>query len=243
MTKLTRKFIFAITLFVAVFAFSPVLLASTILFSPPDIAVKEGEHFTLGIMVDPHETKNYTAMIQVRYPPDLIEAESFTFFGDWLAISQPGYDGIDNTDGVLIKTAGYPRGFFEPTPFGTISFLSKKVGSGIVRVDDYSIVLDRSSQNVLTIPLGQASISVETPGTSLLEEVSDLLEEEVVIEEEEEEVTQAPLFDVIIGPAAEKAERNLIPIIIFIALAVLIITGYIIYRRKKKSYMEDKEGK
>ena len=165
MIKQTKKFIFIITLLVVVFAVMPALAATTVLFSPSSVSVEEGRQFTLRLIVYPHEVENYTAMIQVRYPEDLLKAESFNFIGDWFPVLQPGYDGIDNTEGVLIKTAGYPGGFSEPKVFGEITFVGKKTGKGVVRVGGYSMVFDKSSQNVLVGPLGQVSVSVEMPGT------------------------------------------------------------------------------
>ena len=267
MIKQTKKFIFIITLLVVVFAVTPVLAATTVLFSPSSVSVEDGRQFTLRLIVYLHEVENYTAMIQVRYPEDLLKAESFNFIGDWFPVLQPGYDGIDNTEGVLIKTAGYPGGFSEPKVFGEITFVGKKTGKGVVRVGGYSMVFDKSSQNVLVGPLGQVSVSVEMPGTGEGEAVTGEgeavtgegevvtgeeeiipLEEEITPEEEEiispeEEIIPTPLFDVIIEPEV-KEKRNIMPIIIIVLfiVAILIVVSSIIYRRKKKSLLKDEGG-
>jgi hypothetical protein len=75
---------------------------------------------------------------------------SFTFGSGWLALTQPGYDSIDNTNGVLIKTAGYPGGFSSSANFGTVSFYAKKTGSGTIKIGDSSLAFQASSQSAIT---------------------------------------------------------------------------------------------
>ncbi|MEK7542777.1 MAG: cohesin domain-containing protein [Patescibacteria group bacterium] len=123
--------------------------AATFSFSPENISVKEGQNVTLNIAVDPHGVKNYTVKTELSYPTDLLEAKSFSFENGWLAVSRAGYDVMDNSNGLLIKTAGYPGGISGVTPFGSVSFIAKKSGNGAISVGSNSLVLDATSQNVL----------------------------------------------------------------------------------------------
>ena len=240
---------------------TPVFAATTVLFSPQNIVVEEEKHFTLRLLVYPHGVENYTAMIQVRYPEDLLEAEDFVFADGWMAVLQQGYDGIDNANGVLIKTAGYPGGISEPQIFGTISFLGKKTGDGIVRVGGYSVVFDKSNQNVLVVPLGETTVSIKkegfTPEEEVIPEDEEIIppEEEVIPEDEkivspEEEIISVPLFDISVEPAAKKSEKIetiyllvAIGMIFSVIVIVFIIISYIIDRKKeKKMYNEEKKN-
>ncbi|MEK7160515.1 MAG: hypothetical protein AAB724_00660, partial [Patescibacteria group bacterium] len=87
---------------------APALAATSVLFTPVNVSVSQGQTFTLTIGVDPQGVKNYTAKMELSYPADLLEVESFTFANDWVQIFESGYDLIDNVNGLLIKTAGYP---------------------------------------------------------------------------------------------------------------------------------------
>src|SRR3989344_5755358 len=109
---------------------APALAATSVSFAPVNVSVRQGQTFTLTIGVNPQGVKNYTAKTELRYPADLLEVKSFTLADGWILFSKPGYDLTDNTNGVLIKTAGYPNGVSSSTTFGKVSFLAKKSGSG-----------------------------------------------------------------------------------------------------------------
>ena len=141
---------------------TPVLAATDILFSPASITVKQGQTFILSASVNPQGVKNYTVKLELNYPADLLEVKSFTFGSKWMPLSQPGYDSIDNTKGVLIKTAGYTGGLSSIASFGTISFLAKKTGSGTIVVGDDSLALDSTNKNVLS-GTPQVSVTVTAP--------------------------------------------------------------------------------
>ncbi|MCH7552011.1 FeoB-associated Cys-rich membrane protein, partial [Patescibacteria group bacterium] len=93
---------------------------------------------------------NYTVKTELRYPADLLEVKLFTFTNSWMPIAQPGYDLIDNTNGTLIKTAGYPGGVSSTVTFGTVSFLAKKSGNGTITLNKNSFALDANNQHVLS---------------------------------------------------------------------------------------------
>ena len=131
-----------------IFAIS-VSAATNIVLSKVVVEVAEGQNFTITIALDPGDIKNYTAKIEATYPADLLEMNIFTFDARWIRLNQPGYDLADAARGLLIKTGGYPAGFASTKTFGTISFLAKKAGSGVISVGSNSLVLDAANKNVL----------------------------------------------------------------------------------------------
>jgi len=136
---------------------TPVLAATTVSFSPANVSVSQGKTFSVTVAIDPQGVSNYTAKIQLDYPADVLEIKSFTLGSNWMALAQPGYDLIDNTNGVLIKTGGYPGGLSQTANFGTVSFYAKKVGSGTIKLGNGALALDANNQNVLS---GAPSVSV-----------------------------------------------------------------------------------
>jgi len=202
----------------------PALAATTISLSPPNIVVTEGQNFNVAVQIDPESVKNYTAKIQIQYPAELLTAESFTFGGNWMALSQPGYDLIDNENGVLIKTAGYPSGFSKAVTFGTVSFSTKKVGNGIIKIGGESVVLDGTNHNVFGNAVVQSSIII----TASLPPAEQLIPPE-------EETAPPALFDILTQPEAKQSQRNLLmPILAGVGIIILGIAGYIIYRKRKR---------
>jgi len=125
------------------------IAATTHSFSSTELFVSEKEKFTLRIVLDPHRVLNYIARMELSYPSQLIEVESFDFAKGWVRISQPGYDLVDNNTGVLIKTAGYVRGVNVPVVFGTVTFSVKSRGKGIISLNgDTSFVLNEDNKNI-----------------------------------------------------------------------------------------------
>ncbi|MFA5158743.1 MAG: cohesin domain-containing protein [Patescibacteria group bacterium] len=163
----------------------PVFAATTVSLSPTNINATEGQNFNLTVKIDPQGLKNYTAKIELTYPTDLLRVNSFTFGTSWMPISQPGYDSIDNINGILVKTAGYPGGIASQATFGTISFSAKKTGTGIIKFGSNSLALDATNQNLLSSSNVQTSFSIATAP------VSTPVEEDVT-----EEVTEEPATEV-----------------------------------------------
>jgi len=156
---MTKKILFTIslaTLGVIVLAM-PALAATTVSLSPASVNVVSGKSFNVVVAVNPQGASNYTEKIELDYPADLLQVKSFSLGSNWMALSQTGYDLIDNTNGKLIKTAGYPGGISSSATFGTISFYAKKAGSGTIKLGSGSLALDANNQNVLS---GAPSISV-----------------------------------------------------------------------------------
>ncbi len=124
--------------------------ASSVVFSPTESTFIPGQSITLTISVDPATSKVYTSKIALKYPSDILEVESFSLSGGWQALTQSGYDLVDNNGGSLIKTAGYTGGISNKTTFGTVKFRVKKVGVAKVSVTSGSALYDENSKNVLS---------------------------------------------------------------------------------------------
>lgn len=148
-----KKYLLTILLgaFGAMAIAAPALAATSVSFTPVSVSMRQGQTFTLTIGVNPQGVKNYTAKTELHFPADLLEAKLFTFAPSWMPLAQPGYDLIDNTNGVFIKTAGYPGGVSSVVTFGTVSFLAKKSGNGTIALNSgNSLALDANNQNVLS---------------------------------------------------------------------------------------------
>lgn len=241
-----------------IFLAGSVLAATTISFSPTNISIEEGENFNLIVSLNPQGVKNYTIKAEVDYPADLVEVKSFSFSNGWMALSQSGYDLVDNTNGLLIKTAGYPGGILTATTFGTIAFSAKKAGNGVIKLGSNSLALDSENQNVLSSSLAQVAVSIAAPApiapgptypdeeTEEIEEVEEAEEieeaetieeegEEVIIAEEEKEIVEEPSFLAAIGNVITFGTGNTFIGVIVSIVALLIIFFIVRGIRLRKS--------
>ena len=155
-----------IILFSAIFGLiaSSAVATTDINLSPTSFTVKANQTFSLNIVVNPNGVKNYTVKTQLKYPADLVEVTNFTFASNWLVLSQPGYDSVDNASGVMIKTGGYAQGTTSTATFGTVTFRAKKTGSGKLTVGSDTVAMDQNSQNVFSGVLASANLAI-TAGT------------------------------------------------------------------------------
>jgi len=124
--------------------------AANISFSPSAVGVSKGQTFNVKVSVNPQNVKNYTVKMELTYPSDTLEVVSFTQGSGWMTLSQAGYDKIDNSSGVIIKSAGYPGGLTTETVFGTVTFRAKKEGSAKIGLSANSLSLSANSVNLLT---------------------------------------------------------------------------------------------
>ena len=238
---------------------APALAATSVSFTPVNVSVRQGQIFTLTIGVNPQGAKTYTAKTELHYPADLLEVKSFTFANGWMPLSQSGYDLTDNTNGVFIKTAGYPGGVSSAVTFGTVSFLAKKSGSGpIILNNGNSFALDASNQNVIagasvqtavaisavtpiqiTTPKPTQQIQSQTP--VIYEE--EPVEEEIVSEEGETVVTESPIAPqsivsqfllASVGSVVTLGTDNVAVGFLVIAV-ILVLVGYAIYSLIQKA--------
>jgi len=246
MNQITKKFIFIIifgVLGITILA-TPTLAATTLLFAPTNIDIAEGEDFTVRVVANSTGgIKSYTIKLELEYPADLLEIKSFTIADNWIQLNQPEYDLIDNINGLLIKTAGFPGGFSGLKVFGSISFSNKMAGKGIIKVRKGSFVLDAENQNIFSGPLAQLLV---TAAVLLEKQIPPVPEEEIVPSEKEipivlpvpEEEIVPPshrFFDILIESAVKKFRK--VPSLFVLVIGgtlLLIILIYFIYRRIKK---------
>lgn len=148
MKKITLRIITAI-LGILLFT-SPALASTTASLTPSSVKVTSGQRFSVAVSVNPQGTANYAEKVEINYPADMLEVSSFTLGNNWMAMTQMGYDSTDNTNGILIKTAGYPGGISASTNFGTITFKAKKSGNGNIKIGNSSIAFQASSQSAIS---------------------------------------------------------------------------------------------
>ena len=232
-----KKLIFIAMLLFA-FAAVPVLAATDFLLESTTIDIAEQGDFTLIVNIDPKGVKNYTAKLEMKYPTELLEVKSFVFAKGWMQLNQPGYDLIDNTDGLLIKSAGYPGGFSKLITLGTVSFSAKKAGKGIIRVGENSLALNADNQNVPKGILSETSITIKEPILAPLseEEIISSKEEITPLEEVEPPASEIapPLFDILVEPVVGQFQKRSSLSILIAAGVIVLAAAYIIYRKKKK---------
>lgn len=231
-----KKTIFTVLLagLVALVLTTPVLAATTVSLSPASVNVVEGRSFVLTVKIDPQSVKNYTAKVELTYPADLLRVNSFTFGTSWMPVSQPGYDSIDNINGILIKTAGYPGGVSSQATFGTISFFAKKTGVGIIKLGSNSLALNATNQNLLGQALVQTSFSIAAvpvlaPTEEVItEEAAETPAEEVQVPTEEiaqEVILQRNLLADLSVAWGGTGQLTLVTVIASLCLIALIVIG------------------
>lgn len=220
------------------------MAATTVSLSPVSVKAVSGKSFNVVVAVNPQGVNNYTEKIELTYPADILEVRSFSFGNNWMALSQTGYDLVDNTNGKLIKTAGYPGGISSSVTFGTISFYAKKAGSGTIKLGNSSLALDANNQNVLS---GAPSISVAvtapavvpvTPKTPTVE--TPVAPEQPTTEQPiEQPITQAPqpsLVAAIGGILTLGTGSVWLGILVgLIILAIVVYAVYLLIQRKRKN--------
>jgi len=184
-----KKIIFA-SLLTGIFLAGSALAVTSFSFSSTAFNVAQGQSFVLRTAVNPQGTANYTVKLELQYPSDLLEIRSFTLGNSWMAVSQPGYDLIDNTSGVLIKSAGYPGGLSSSASFGTISFYAKKSGNGTIQTTNNSFALDANSQNVLS-GTAQASVAITKASVAPIPSEEKPITPEATTEEKVQPTTTA----------------------------------------------------
>lgn len=148
------------------------LFAATVSLYPTNINVKNGQGFDATIKIDPQGTTIYTAKIALQFPPDLLKADSFVFGENAMALPKSGYDSLDNTTGLVVKTAGYPSGVSGPVIFGTVHFSSKASGNNTLEITADSLIYDQRSNNVVTGVPVKATIVV-SPQTPIAQKTKD----------------------------------------------------------------------
>ena len=215
------------------------LALTEISLNPSNLNIKPAQSFSLNILVSPQNLKNYTVKAELKYPAQLMEVIEFKLADKWVGLNQPGYNLIDNANGVLIKTAGYPKGFNTNLIFGTVTFKARKTGAGIVSIGNGSLALDINSKNINSGSLASASVIIENIIAAPLEPVlenanSQSLEIKSTTKPEPkiiEEVEPLPVEANASGLFGISAYN------VFLALVTSVLTVYIIHlhNRGKKN--------
>lgn len=227
----------AIGIFLGAYVF-----ASTMSLSPLSIAVKPNQTFNVLISLDPQSGKISTAKVELKYSADLVEATGFSFVGpSWIALAQEGYDLMDNTNGSLIKTAGYPKGASSPLAFGTATFRAKKAGNATISVGDKTLLLGADGKNSLSGAVTPVSVAITVPAPTATPKATVASGQATVQPSPTPEVTelatptpstepstqQAGILGTI-GDVAGLGTGNQ-----FVALAVVLAIAYGVYRVAK----------
>ncbi len=145
-----KKILSILFLALLVISFFTPASASTLSFSPVSIKVVKGQKFNLKINVTPVGGKNYTVKTNIKFPANLVKVDSWTYGTNWMPIRKPNYDYLSNSEGLVTRTAGYPEGFSSAVTFGTISFIAKSDGEGVVEFTGENLILDDSNNNDYT---------------------------------------------------------------------------------------------
>jgi hypothetical protein len=225
----------------------PTLAATTVSLSPASVSVKSGQSFNVSVSVNPQGTNNFVEKVELKYPADMLQVNSFTLNSAWMALTQPGYDLTDNTNGVLMKSAGYPGGLSSATTFGTVSFYAKKAGNGTITVGNNSIAFEANSQSAIsgspvsftiTTPVS-APVIPKTPTTPSPAEVPSVPAEQPTTEQPVEQPVAAAQTSLVatIGGFMTFGTGS-VWIGILVGLIILAIIGYVIYiliQRKKQN--------
>jgi hypothetical protein len=157
---------------------------------PEKINVKEGQNFILTVKVNPNGQKNYTVKASIKFPADSVSIKTWQYANDWIPLRKGGYDSFSNTDGTIIRAAGYPNGFDGLVTFGTATFVAKK--SGTIEFSGENLALDENNKN-------QYNVSNKVDLTVV---AADIQSETTPIEQQPTEISQqAPeqLFDIILS--------------------------------------------
>lgn len=203
MKKTILTIIFAAGL---LFSATPAMAATNFSFSPVTVNVTAGNDFNVLVVSNPNGVANYTTKLVVNFPADLLEVKSFAFGDAWMPLAQSGYNLIDNTNGVLIKTGGYPAtGYSSSVAFGTISFHTKKAGTGVIKTGAGMVSYDGENNNVIgtgssqvsliisAVPVKKAPTTVTTPQKPATTVTPAQPEKEAEVEpapEEQPEITE-----------------------------------------------------
>lgn len=163
-----KKILFSVLTFVAVFCVAGTVFAADFTMNPVSISVKAGETFKVNVSMDPSASSIFTGKTEIKFSADLLSVSDFSFGKNWLPLSSTDYDSIDNTSGILIKTAGFPGGLTSSAPFGTIVFKAKKAGTAIVNIGGNSFALGADSKNALGTNLATVSVAISAPAPKIV---------------------------------------------------------------------------
>lgn len=159
---MNNRFTFSIVAMLALLVAAPAY-AATISLSPTAVSVKKGQSISVTINADPTGSKLYTVKSAVSFSAALLEEISFAQSGGWVPLTMAGYDAVDNVNGLVVKTAGYPGGFSSATAFGKLSFRAKESGVAYITVTSASAAYDAQNKNILSGIQGSVTVTISQP--------------------------------------------------------------------------------
>ena len=138
-----------LTLLTTLFLIFPFLTsAATFSFSPSTNTYLPGQSFSVDVYVNPDAGEEITtAKLVLSFPTQILKINSFTLASGWMALTQPGYDSLDNTKGELIKTGGFPGKVTSKKLFGTIAFSTQSEGTAKLVIGSNSLLLNPTNVN------------------------------------------------------------------------------------------------
>ena len=213
------------------------MAATTASFTPAQVNVATGQQFNMAVMVSPSCMKDYAEKVEVDYPADTLEVASFTIGNGGMALEKPGYDSIDNANGVLVKTAGYASGISSPTMFGTILFTAKKAGSGTITIGSQSVAFQASGQSAIagagaSFTVSSAVVAPNKSPATTLAPVSSVNGQVFVATDTPSAMAATANAQVAAANTAAQGSGN-VWIWILIIVVILIIIGYVVYASRK----------
>ncbi len=220
---------------IGLFSFAlPVMAATTASLSPASVTVATGKSFTVSIVVNPQGVNNFAEKLEVDFPASELEVTSFSLGSNWMALTQPSYDSTDNTNGVLIKTAGYPAGFSGVTTFGTITFTAKKSGSGTIKIGNSSLAFEANSQSAITgsgtaFTVSASAVAPTTaPASKTTEQVTPTAQTQPVAQQATNTASTQ------VAAVATAGSQSYTWLLILLIVVLLVVIGWLLYSRKSK---------
>lgn len=161
------------------FGFAQYAYAASFTLSPGSLELEKGNQYKINLNLSPGEDKVFTVKCDIMFPPELLEVTAFDLASGWMQLPTQGYDLVDNEEGRLIKSGGYPAGISENVLFGTVEFRAKKSAAGKIIIGGESFALDETNENILspaqyTVNLTEkASTSEASEDTGVAERVAE----------------------------------------------------------------------
>ncbi len=235
------------TIFLGIITIFPnTIFAANFTLSPTKLSYTVGDIITIPVSVNPNGVTIYTVSLNMNIPSDLLSIQSFTMNDAWMPLKQAGYDSIDNINGVLIKTGGYPGGFNSTTAFGRITLKAKKAGTASIVLNSTSNILDKDNLNknsgsqtiILTINPLVKKVIVPPPTSTVPAEtpvIATTTKEEIINEISDTESEVVNTTDNQLTAAVGDTDNG-IKFWLYFAIAIaliIIVTAIIVWRRNR----------
>jgi hypothetical protein len=230
--------------FLLTLMFTLPLLASAASFeiSMDDLSVGQAGLATLYVL--PEGQGAYTAQVSVGFDTETLSVDGVTTSGSAIELSKEGYDEM--SDGMFMKTVGFPGGVTEKTAMLTFVVTKHAAGVSTVSVLNTSSVYNKEGENIATGFGGKtfgAPVEVKKvvavapvvlpPAFTISEDVKEV---EAVAEEEETPLVE--VTDTVSLPAAVVLIDGPLPVVpLAILLLVVIMMLWVYLRMKSKRNM------